>query len=280
MIFRKNCLGYLSILVIFLFFEITTLFSFPAKRRLFELKYGYKTVCNQCHVDGGGSENNDYGLDFHHNGQNLAAFTRIEAKDSDGDSFSNLAEIQANSNPGDPRSTPKKPGNYMQAEVETFIPKKNLLKLFPNASQFKAVEGIISLEKKSQLEKKIGLVLSEDEQVPTFFEAYTKAGEKLGVALLFASMEHHKHTFGGVAFTNTGMIIKLVIFKQREQKKLKMDSFLKQFEGKSKDSQFKIGKDFTSLPKMEIFCQKICDFVKKSSWMMQEIYLSQEKPQD
>ncbi len=275
---RKNYPGFLFLLGLFLFFQATVLFSFPAKRRLFELKYGYKTVCNQCHVDGGGSDNNDYGLDFHHNGQNLAAFAKIEAKDSDGDSFSNLAEIKAKSNPGDPRSTPKKPGNYMQAEVETFIPKKNLQKLFPTAFQFKAVEGILSQEKKSELEKKIGLVLTEDEQVPTFFEAYAKSKEKLGVALFFASMEQHKHTFGGVAFSNTGMIIKLVIFKQQEQKRLKMDSFLKQFEGKSKDSQFKIGKDFTSLSRMEIFCQKICDFVKKSSWILHEIYLAPEKP--
>ena len=274
---KRSSRGFLFLLGLFLFFQVTSLFSFPAKRRLFELKYGYKTVCNQCHVDGGGSDNNDYGLDFHHNGQNLAAFTKIETKDSDGDAFLNLAEIQAQSNPGDPRSTPKKPGNYLQAELETFIPKKNLQKLFPLASNYKAVEGIITPEKKPELEKKIGLVLSEDEQVPTFFEAYVESGEKLGVALLFASMEHHKHTFGGVATDNNGKIIKVIIFKQQEQKGLKMDSFLKQFEGKSKDSQFKIGKDFTSLPKMEIFCQKICDFVKKSTWILHEIYLS-EKP--
>src|SRR3990170_5244638 len=103
---KRSYRGYLFLLGLFLFFQVTSLFSFPAKRRLFELKYGYKTVCNQCHVDGGGSDNNDYGLDFHRNGQNLAAFPEIETKDSDGDGSSNLAEIQAKSNPGDPRSTP------------------------------------------------------------------------------------------------------------------------------------------------------------------------------
>jgi len=274
---RKNYLGILFLTGIFLFLEATTLFSFPAKRRLFELKYGFKTVCNQCHIDGGGSENNDYGIAFHRQGQNLAAFSKIEVLDSDGDGFSNLEEIKATSNPGDPRSTPKKPGNYMQDQVETFIPKKNLQKLFTNASQFKAVEGIILEEKKSQLEKKIGLSLNEDEQVPTFFEAYAKSGEKLGVGLLFASMEHHKHTFGGVALDNDGKIIQVVIFKQQEKKGLKLDIFLKQFQGKTPANQFVVGKDVASIPNFPIFSQKISDFVKKSVWIIQEFYLSGEK---
>jgi len=276
MIFRKHRLGYLFMFVIFLFFEITTLFSFPAKRRLFELKYGYKTVCNQCHVDGGGSENNDYGIDFHRKGQNLVAFSKIEALDSDGDAFSNLAEIKAKSNPGDPKSTPKKPGSYMQAEVETFIPKKDLQKLFPNASRFKAVEGIIPQEKKTELEKKAGLLLSEDEQVPTFFEAYSNTQQKLGVALLFASMEHRKHTFGGIACDNSGKILRVIVFKQQEKKNLKMNSLLKQFEKKSSKNQFKVGKDIQPLLKLEVFSQKISDFVKKSVWIIKEIYLTSE----
>jgi len=274
---KRSYLGFLFLLGLFLFFQATVLFSFPAKRRLFELKYGYKTVCNQCHVDGGGSDNNDYGIDFHRKGQNLAAFSKIEPLDSDGDAFSNLAEIKAKSNPGDPRSTPKKPGNYMTTQVETFIPKKNLQKLFPSASQFKALEGIIPLEKKSQLEKTIGLVLSEDEQVPTFFEAYSRGQQKLGVALLFASMEHHKHTFGGVALDTLGKVIKVVIFKQQEKKNLKMDSFLKQFAGKTPKNQFVVGKDLVSIPNLPIFSQKISDFVKKSVWIIQEFYLSGEK---
>lgn len=276
MLRERSYVGFLFLLGLFLFFQVTALFSFPAKRRLFELKYGYKTVCNQCHVDGGGSENNDYGLAFHHNGQNLAAFAKIEQLDSDADGFSNLAEIKAHSNPGDPRSAPKRPGNYMQDGNETFIPKKFLSKLFPTASQFKVVEGIISAEKKKDLEAKIGLPLTEDEQVPTFFEAYAKNSQKLGVILLFAEMEHHKHTSGGVAFDDNGKILKVVIYKQQEQKGLKMDSFLKQFEGKSKESQFKIGKDLTTLPKMEIFCQKICDYAKKSVWLWQEAYLPEK----
>lgn len=277
MFWRKNYIGILFLIGIFLFLEATTLFPFPAKRRLFKLKYGYKTVCNQCHVDGGGSENNDYGIAFHRKGQNLSAFSKIESSDSDGDGFTNLTEIKAQSNPGDPRSTPKKPGNYMQEQVETFIPKKNLQKLFPNASEFKAAEGIISPEKKSALEKKIGLTLTEDEQVPTFFEAYSKGQQKLGVALLFSSMEQHKHTFGAVACNNIGIIVKVVVFKQQEKKNLNMDSFLKQFEGRTAANQFVVGKDVASIPNFPIFSQKIADFVKKSVWIIQEFYLSSEK---
>jgi hypothetical protein len=62
--------------------------------------------CTLCHASGsppGGSTLNPYGQAYKNSGHNLAA---IENQDSDGDGYSNLAEIMALSFPGDAGSTP------------------------------------------------------------------------------------------------------------------------------------------------------------------------------
>jgi len=60
--------------------------------------------CITCHnqIDGKGGENT-YGAEWFANGRNFAA---IEALDSDGDGFNNIAEILAGTFPGDPNNTP------------------------------------------------------------------------------------------------------------------------------------------------------------------------------
>lgn len=61
--------------------------------------------CLTCHTTaGGGAENmNPYGLDF---GKNNHDFAAVEGLDSDGDSFSNIDEIKAETFPGDPNDNP------------------------------------------------------------------------------------------------------------------------------------------------------------------------------
>jgi len=65
---------------------------------------GYMGTCTTCHVnpDGKGALN-PYGSHYKAYGRNFAA---IESLDSDGDGFSNIDEIIADSWPGDPGSTP------------------------------------------------------------------------------------------------------------------------------------------------------------------------------
>lgn len=60
--------------------------------------------CSLCHTSPPAL--NTYGADFKAAGRNAAAFTLIENRDSDGDGFSNLQEIQSGSYPGDPSSKP------------------------------------------------------------------------------------------------------------------------------------------------------------------------------
>ena len=72
----------------------------------FNTKYGTSgtalNTCNLCHPTGGYTLN-PYASDFANNNHDFAA---IEALDSDGDGYSNLAEIKAGTFPGDPASHP------------------------------------------------------------------------------------------------------------------------------------------------------------------------------
>ncbi len=64
-------------------------------------------VCTTCHIQSSGSGGlNPFGRDFATNGKMITP--ELLNKDSDGDSFSNLEELKAGSNPGDPKKTPEK----------------------------------------------------------------------------------------------------------------------------------------------------------------------------
>lgn len=87
----------------------------PTYARYYKQEAGYMPSCNACHTQGGGSTLDAYGKDFKAAGKNLAALAKINSKDSDGDGASNAEEMQAKSNPGSKQSTPKKPGNWLDA---------------------------------------------------------------------------------------------------------------------------------------------------------------------
>ena len=66
-------------------------------------------TCNVCHGSGGYSTWNPYGQAIRSLGSGVAITTRmtnVESLDSDGDGFTNIAEITARTFPGDPGSTP------------------------------------------------------------------------------------------------------------------------------------------------------------------------------
>ncbi|MGB8217492.1 MAG: c-type cytochrome [Candidatus Methanoperedens sp.] len=64
-------------------------------------------TCELCHINpSGGGPLNSYGTDFASNGHN---FTAIESNDSDGDGFTNIAEINAKTFPGNALDNPLTP---------------------------------------------------------------------------------------------------------------------------------------------------------------------------
>jgi hypothetical protein len=75
-------------------------------------------ICNLCHTAGGGTPLNPYGLDFNTSNKN---FTAIENLDSDGDGYTNIAEIQNLTFPGNASDHPAVTQPISTA-VETTVP--------------------------------------------------------------------------------------------------------------------------------------------------------------
>ena len=82
----------------------------PEYLDLFRATYPTSSViatCALCHIDpAGGGPRNSYGTAFENTGRNALAFRVIENLDSDGDTFSNIAEITALTFPGNALSFP------------------------------------------------------------------------------------------------------------------------------------------------------------------------------
>jgi hypothetical protein len=85
----------------------TSTLAFTSHSVQFEKRYKTRGTrlgtCMICHK-GRSYKRNAYGSDYQRAGY---VFRTIERYDSDGDGFSNLAEITAKTFPGDPNSTPK-----------------------------------------------------------------------------------------------------------------------------------------------------------------------------
>jgi hypothetical protein len=81
-------------------------FALPKYRAEFVKNYPQVSTvtCKMCHD--APKSLNPYGQDVKKSGIN---FKSIEALDSDGDSYTNIEEINANSMPGDKDSTPSRP---------------------------------------------------------------------------------------------------------------------------------------------------------------------------
>ncbi len=86
--------------------------------------------CDSCHrtTDYGrkkGDTLTPYGRDYLKHGRNTAAFTAITGLDSDRDGFTNIAELDAKTNPGDPQSAPdKKTAPQITLSFDELIAKK------------------------------------------------------------------------------------------------------------------------------------------------------------
>lgn len=112
----------------------------PVFALMYKQQFGYAPSCNACHKDGGGTALNAYGEAFKGAGKSLIAFKTIEKQDADGDGFANGDEAIAKANPGVKTSTPKAPGDWLDAlslipkevqarfpGVKTWLPKDALL---------------------------------------------------------------------------------------------------------------------------------------------------------
>jgi len=254
-----------------LFIWAAQAWALPSSRRLFEAKYGYKTTCSLCHEKGGGSASNDYGKTFLRAGANFPAFAKIEKKDSDGDGISNIDEIQAKSNPGDPRSTPNKPGDWLAEAGKVPVPEKPLKEVFKEAEAFAAVEGSLNESQVAFVRENTKTALTEDDRVPTFYFAIV-GGKRVGVAQ-FIRVEGSKQPMSvGVAIDTKGQIAAIRVLKSEEDKRFGEEAFLRQFVGKSFKDPLKIGADLTAVPAQETLSQTFADGIRKSLWIVQAVF--------
>jgi hypothetical protein len=244
--------------------------ALPSYRRLFTAKYQFKVTCELCHEKEGGSSSSDYGKAFLRAGANFMAFGRIEGKDSDHDGFTNIAEIQARSNPTDSRSTPDRPGDWLADADKPPIPTKQLKKIFPEAEAFSALEGSLSQEQMNLITEKVGESLAEEDRVPTFYFAIADS-KKYGVAQ-FASIGKDEGRISLAIALNPKAQITAVQVIKSEDKAFQSEEFLKQFSGKTSSDPLQMGSDLIPLPGREKTCQQLSTEVKKALWTMIAVF--------
>ncbi|MEO6665535.1 MAG: hypothetical protein ABIO65_02015 [Nitrospiria bacterium] len=267
---RRSAWGSLLVGVI-LVWSVAQAFALPSSRRLFEAQYGYKVTCSLCHEKGGGSSGNDYGKAFLRAGANGPAFGKIESKDSDDDGVPNGREIQARANPGDPRSLPDKPGDWLADAGKVPIPDKPLKDLFAGADAFAAVEGSLNEAQAALVRDKTGEALTDDDKVPTFYFAIAR-GKRYGVAQ-FIRVEGKKQPLSvAVALDTKGQITAVKVLKSKEDTRFAEEAFLTQFVGKTIKDPLKVGTDMTAVSGEDAMSETFSTEVRKALWIVQAVF--------
>lgn len=250
-------------------------FALPAYERLYRKKYGYKVSCYVCHSQGGGSALGGYGKDFKRNGLRSSTFGKIENKDSDRDGFKNSAEILAKSNPGDRRSTPDNPGDWMERMEEEFIPREQLVMLYPQATKFSIIEGTLNAKQIKFIESSLSRKLAEMETVPTLYFAFTGKGreaKRIGLAMFGSPPGKNGRMSIGIGIALNGKINKLVVYKSKEDKKVFQGEFLSQFEGKDLKSSFKLEQGVVPVEGEEKISAGFSDRIKLALLTMYQVF--------
>ncbi len=259
------CFAFLGSLV------ATSVSALPAQRRLFTQTYHYSVSCMLCHTNGGGSSLTKYGKDFLRNGASIAALRRIEKLDSDNDGFSNIDEILSRSNPGDPLSTPKNSGKWLENIEEDAIPVEILKKGFKDSEGFALLEGVLKPAQVQAVEKSLGEALSDEDKVPVFYFAIRQENGKrmkYGVAQFIRQKSFTLlvgiHLNGTVAFVE--------VVKAQDPSLKKESGFLAQFEGKSVKDLLVVGKTIIPIPQKTAVSQEIATAVHKNLLMISTVF--------
>lgn len=161
----------------------------PAFARMYRQTYGYPPSCNACHKDGGGTPRNKYGEAFKKAGENLAAFDKIAKLDADGDGYSNEAEAQAKSNPGDPHSTPKDKGNWL--DTSSLIPQE-VQALFPGIRAYLPMDALLT-DTEIARAKALGAVLTKNDSNTIYIPLQDQ--HPAGTAIIFPASYQGKVFF-------------------------------------------------------------------------------------
>lgn len=204
--------------------------AIPPYARLFKARYRYAPSCTACH-DEDSWDLTGYGKAFFKNGRGFKAFEKAEPEDSDGDKIPSGAEIQARSNPGDPRSRPEKPGDWLKEEKPLKAPARKLKAMFPEADSFAVREAALEGESRKRVEKVLGRTLRDEELYPVLFEAL-KGTRALGGAT-YAISDSKEPCILLAGFRRKGKSWEIAGLNPLScPRKLKAGGFLKSLEGR------------------------------------------------
>lgn len=223
----------------------------PTFAQLYKKKYATPTVsCLLCHQGGAGGKLNDYGRDYFKAGAGLRGFAAVEGRDSDGDRVSNLDEIRAGANAGDPASTPKRIGKWLtSAKLAETVPIEDLQGLFPRAKRFELQEVALSEADQAAIAKAAGAALEPEEALTTLYfpvDTSVTPPQRTGVATFGAVPFGEGILLTGLALAPSGQVTHAWanFFLPTGRERLK--DVAKQIVGKTSESPLTIGQDLTA----------------------------------
>lgn len=210
--------------------------AYPVHRRLFQQATGQPAGCQLCHDHGGGTRRNVYGEAWHEAGESLESFTSISAADADADGFSNGAEIEGRSNPGDPGSTPEAPGDHYRRDLEeVFIPLEQLELVFPRIAAVEAAEVELTDAMAARVAEGIGVGLELEDRLPTLY-FNVRRGERQAVAL-FTQAQAPSGVFSLlVGVSRDGTTSKVIIFRSPDEEGHLFHPYLRCLRGVARDA--------------------------------------------
>lgn len=143
-------------------------------------------------------------------------------------------------------------------------PERTMIKIFPEANDYKTITKKISREQKEIIEEKLGESISPDESKEwLYYEITGKMGEPLG----YISADAETGTYGVIemvmGITPEGKVKNLYIQRAREkEKEFQSKTFLDQFTGKTVSDSFENDKDIT-VDKDSVVQQRVVLGVRK-----------------
>lgn len=222
----------------------------PAYLRLYQQRYHVTVAsCAVCHTGGAGGKLTDYGRDVMKAGGNWNAFDALDRADADGDRAANGDEAKAGSNPGDPASTPRRPGNWLQdVKLADQVPLHDLAEMFPKAGRFEAADFDLSSADAEAIGKALGAPLAREDRLGTvYFAVDAKAVPpvRTGAALFTAGSLPDGVLVAAVAVDRSGTIVRAWggLYAPTGRESLK--ELARQLAGRPHDAPLVLGKTVT-----------------------------------
>ncbi len=149
--------------------------ALPAFQHLYESRAGYAPNCTLCHKPGA-RRLTPYAREFLRLGRDADAVNALEVMDPDRDGFPSKIEREARSNPGDPRSTPDHPGDWLSVPPALPDLSPAFHKIFGPGVVYEAVEGRLSSAQVEKAERFLDKKLRDEDLSPTLFLVRKAAG--------------------------------------------------------------------------------------------------------